>query len=340
MPQETIAFFEVNDVERRKFENCGCLKDYRVKVFTQRLSAKTVAEAADARVLSVFTDSLVTSQLLDQMPQLKLVATRSTGFDHIDIEACKSRGIAVAYVPTYGEDTVAEHTFALLLSISRKIYTAYARTQRGNFSLEGLRGFDLQGKTLGVVGTGRIGLRVIKIAKGFGMNVIASDPFPNSLIAEILGFQYVPFEDLLKQSDIITLHAPYNPKTHHMINNETIHHIKRGAVLINTARGALVDTNALANALDEGILSGAGLDVLEGEKMIKEELELLHMTLDPEALKTLYLTHVLMQRDNVVITPHIGFDSNEAVDRIIDTTVDNICGFLSGQPCNLLTPKS
>lgn len=339
MSQRTIVFYEVNDVERRKFETCGCLKDYTIIMIPQRLGLKNVAQATEAEVLSVFTDSPVTVEILDQLPNLKLISTRSTGFDHIDVEGCKSRGIAVAYVPAYGEDTVAEHTFALILSISRKIYAAYARTQRSNFSMEGLRGFDLRGRTLGVVGTGRIGLRVIKIAKGFGMNVIASDPYPNELIAEILDFQYRSFDEVLSQSDIISLHAPYNAKTHHMINNETIRHIKPGAVLINTARGALVDTDALTKALDEKILSGAGLDVLEGEKMIKEESELLHINLEQSALKTLFLTHNLLNRENVVITPHIAFDSDEAVDRIIDTTVDNICGFLAGQPINLLTPK-
>ena len=213
-----------------------------------------IEQLADAVVLSVFVHCQVTRALLDQLPNLRLIAARSTGYDHIDLDACNERGIPVSNVPRYGENTVAEHTFGLILSLSRKIHKAYQRTVAGDFSLQGLEGFDLKGKTLGVVGAGSIGLHVIRIAKGFGMNVIAYDVRPNDLIAEVLGFEYHSLAYVLANADIITLHAPYMPATHHLINAETIKLIKHGALLINTARGGLIDTEALIDALDQGIL--------------------------------------------------------------------------------------
>jgi D-lactate dehydrogenase len=168
------------------------------------------------------------------------------------------------------------------------------------------------------------------------MNVIAFDVQKNNFMAETLGFTYVPMETLLAQSDIISLHAPYNVHTHHMINKENIHKIKRGALLINTARGGLVETEALALALDQGILSGAGLDVLEGEDLIKEERQILSQEFSVDHLKTLLQNHILLNRENVIITPHIAFNSREAFLRILETTVSNIHGFLSGKPENLI----
>lgn len=294
-----------------------------------------------ADVLSVFVYSRVTADLLAKAPRLKLIATRSTGWDHIDLSVCRRRRVAVANVPFYGENTVAEHTFALVLALSRKVHQAYFRTIRGDFSFEGLQGFDLKGKTIGIIGTGHIGLHAVRIAKGFGMNVIAFDVARNAWMAETLGFEYVAFDALLARSDIISLHAPYNPQTHHMINASNIGRIKRGALLINTARGGLVETSALAKALDQGILAGAGLDVLEGEELIKEERQILSHEYPVDRLKTLLQNHILLNRENVVITPHIAFNSREACLRILDTTVTNIAGFLAGKAENLLagTPK-
>ncbi|HBN08054.1 MAG TPA: hydroxyacid dehydrogenase [Cyanobacteria bacterium UBA8530] len=336
MEKKPIFFFEVSDPEKAGFESAPCLEGHPLVLNPGRLTPENVEMAREAEILSVFIYSRLTAELLDALPNLRLIATRSTGYDHIDLAVCKKRGIIVSSVPSYGEDTVAEHTFALILSLSRNIHRAYVRTIRGNFSLQGLRGFDLKAKTLGVVGTGRIGLRVIKIAKGLGMNVIASDPRPNELLAEILDFRYFSFDEVLGKSDILSLHAPENERTRHMINRESIKKIKRGAILINTARGGLVDTDALTEALDEGILSGAGLDVFEGELLVREERQILREPLTQEKLKTLYLTHALLNRENVVITPHIGFDSNEAVERIVSTTLENICGFLEGHPLNAI----
>jgi D-lactate dehydrogenase len=211
------------------------------------------------------------------------------------------------------------------------------RTTRGDFTLEGLRGFDLKGKTLGVIGTGSIGLHVVRIARGFGMEVLAYDIRPQPLLAEVLGFRYVSLEELLSESDIVTLHVPLTPATYHLIDWSKLQQMKRGAVLINTSRGGVVDTDALLRALDEGILSGAGLDVLEGEELIEEERALLQMPEAEEKLKAVVRAHLLLRRENVVITPHIAFNSHEALQRILDTTVENIQGYLAGAPRNIVT---
>ncbi len=293
-------------------------------------------EVEDAEILSVFIHSQVMRPLLDRMPRLRLIATRSTGYDHIDLVACNERGIMVSTVPHYGENTVAEHTFGLILTLSRKIHRAYLRTVAGDFSLQGLEGFDLKGKTIGVVGAGSIGLRVIRIAKGFGMNVIAFDVRPNILISEVLDFDYVEMDDLLAHSDIISLHAPYSQKTHHLINAESIKLIKRGALLINTARGGLVDTEALIEALDEGILAGAGLDVIEGEELIEDEERLLRTPESSDQMRMVIRQHILLRRPDVIITPHMAFFSIEARERILDTTIENIRAYIAGQPMNIV----
>jgi len=240
-------------------------------------------------------------------------------------------------VPSYGENTVAEHTFALILALSRKVHQSYVRVQRDDFSLDGLRGFDLKGRTLGVIGAGKIGLHVIKIARGFGMRVLVYDVRQDAFLAELLNFSYSPLERLLAESDIVTLHAPYLPATHHLMNRETFRMMKRGALFINTARGGLVDTDALVWALDEGVVGGAGLDVLEGEELVKEERQLLSKDFPKEKLATALKNHILLHRENVVITPHIAFDSREALQRILETTVSNILSFVKGTPSNLVS---
>jgi D-lactate dehydrogenase len=301
------------------------------------LGADTLDLARDASVLSVFIHSPVMAELLAQVPHLRFIATRSTGYDHVDLETCRARGIAVSNVPTYGENTVAEHTFGLILALSRKIHQAYVRTVRGDFSLAGLRGFDLKGRTLGVIGTGNIGLHAIRIGRGFGMDVLAYDVREQHLLAEVLGFRYVPLDDLIVQADIVSLHVPYFPATHHLINRERLARMKRGSLLINTARGGLVDTEALLWALDEGILAGAGLDVIEGEELIGEERLLLRQGAAPEQLQAAIRGHLLLQRENVIFTPHIAFNSEEALHRILDTTVENVRAFLDGKPVNLVS---
>lgn len=293
---------------------------------------------SDAEILCNFIGVPVNKQTLNNFPKLKYITTRSTGYDHIDLLACQERGILVSNVPTYGENTVAEFAFALILALSRKLYPAIKRIrEEGLFNTDGLQGFDLRGKTLGVVGTGHIGIHVIKIAKGFDMRVLGYDPHPRAELAEQYGFEYCDLGPLLKVSDIVTLHVPYLPETHHLINEEKLTLFKKGSILINTARGGLVQTDSLVKALREGRLAGAGLDVLEEEGFVKEEAHLLYDGHPNEAqLKVALADHELMQMDNVLITPHNAFNSREALERILDTTVDNVNAFIQNKPINLV----
>ncbi len=319
------------------------LKDFDL-LFDPRTVQDLIEPQPGITALSCFVNSRAGKRELELFPDLKVIVTRSTGFDHIDLAAAAERGISVCNVPTYGENTVAEHTFALILSLSRKLRKAYFRTRDNDFSLDGLMGFDLNGKTLGVIGTGNIGLHVIRMAKGFGLNVLAFDVRQNAAQAESLGFRYVSFDDLLAQSDILSLHVPYMKATHHLLNKSNIGKIKRGAILVNTARGGLVETGALVQALDKGILSGAGLDVLEGEEMILEERRLLEAAEESGSaagMRMVLQNQVLLHRDNVIYTPHMAFYSKEAVTRILDTTIGNIRGFFAGCPENVVgRPRS
>jgi D-lactate dehydrogenase len=294
-------------------------------------------DAKQCEIVSVFINSKLNESALSALPALKLIATRSTGYDHIDIEYCRKHGITVANVPVYGDNTVAEHTFALILALSRKVIQSHNRARTGDFSPVGLQGFDLRGKTLGVVGTGHIGVHVIRIARGFMMKVIAMDSRPDKRLADALDFDYVDSLDaLLTVSDIVTLHTPLLPSTHHLINSENIWRMKKGALLINTARGGLVDTNSLLEALDAGYCAGAGLDVFEGETLIKEEQQLLSNHYNVEELRTVVKNLVLLRRENVIVTPHIAFNSAEALERILLTTVQNIRAFEAGKPHNVV----
>jgi D-lactate dehydrogenase len=326
-----IAFFEMQEWE----------KEYvRPKLAGQELLFLGEGEAAgsDVKVLSNFINYPVTAETLKEFPKLKFVTTRSTGYDHIDLKACQERGVLVSNVPTYGENTVAEFAFALILGLSRKIFPAVKRVrEQGLFATDGLQGFDLLNKTIGVVGAGHIGMHVIKMAKGFGMKVLAYDPHPNADLAAKEGFEYASLEDLLKQSDIVTLHVPYMPATHHLISAQNIGLCKKGSLIINTARGGLIETSALVAALKSGQIAGAGLDVLEEEGFVKEEAHMLAQGHPNEQqLKTVLADHELMYMENVLVTPHNAFNTKEALQRILDTTIMNIEAFTKGEPVNLV----
>lgn len=333
-----IVFFEIREREQELLS--GMFPGHEVIFMSERLTLESAGQVKDADIVSVFVDSLVTGEIMGKLPSLKCVATRSTGFDHIDCTHAKEKGIAVAHVPEYGAHTVAEFAFALILSLSRRVYAASNKIkEQGDFSLGGLRGFDLFGKTIGIIGTGRIGKNVAGIAKGFGMKVLAVDPYPDTAFAQSVGASYVSLAELLSASDIVTLHAPYNASTRHLINIENSALMKKGALLINTARGELVDTQALVQALSSGQLAGAGLDVLEGERMLKEEAAFLTRGKGSETdLKLLAADHMLISMPNVIVTPHIAFYSREAEEEIVRTTVATILGFISGVPQNLVTP--
>ncbi len=331
-----IALFELENWEKEFLKER--LKGHDVLFFSKNLSISDTKKIANSEGLVIFINSKVDKNILDRLPKLRFITTMSTGFDHIDLEECKKRNIIVSNVPSYGENTVAEHAFALLLNISRKIYDSVEKTRRGSFDLKGLRGFDLKGKTLGVLGTGKIGKHSVMIAKGFQMNIVAYDPSPDKEFAKQYGFQYLKtVQDVLSVSDVVTLHAPYIPSTHHIINVKNIKKLKKGAIIINTARGGLIETEAILYGLKKGLISGFGTDVLEEEGFVKEDKEMLYKSFNkPADLKTVLEDHILLEQDNVFITPHNAFNTKEALQRILQTTIDNINGFVKKKPVNLV----
>ncbi len=319
-----IAFFELEAWEEEYIRKA--LKNHDLFISRDKLTKDNLSLVKDAEILSTFIFSILNKEILSQLPNLKYIVTLSTGFDHIDTKFCKEKGIIVSNVPSYGEHTVAEHTFALILALSRKLIPSIEQTKRGDFSLEGLRGFSLYGKTLGVIGAGHIGKRVIEIAKCFGMKVLIFTKHQKGSVS---------LEQLLSSSDVITIHVPYNSDTHHLINMKNIRLFKKGSMLINTSRGGIVETQAILEGLERGILMGAGLDVLEEECNLREEKELLtNEFLKSCDIKTQLLNHVLLTRNDVIVTPHNAFNSREALLQILETTVLNIQAFETGKPRN------
>lgn len=238
MPKIQIAFFEVSTWEKRYLEEkLSKNKNFSATFYTSKLDKKTVAKAKESDIISSFVYSKIDKEIIKELPNLKLITTMSTGYDHIDLDYCKNNGITVCNVPTYGEKTVAEHTFALILALSRKIPQSIDNVKKLNFDLKNIQGFDLEGKTIGLIGMGHIGANVAKIAKGFDMKVLVSDPKPDRKLLGNMGAKLVSLDTLLKKSDIISLHAPYNPHTHHLINKKNISIIKPRAYIINTACG-------------------------------------------------------------------------------------------------------
>ena len=325
-----IVFFEVQDWEKEIL-----LKDFPdARYSPQPLTAETAQTAADAEVISVFVYSKITKDAIEKMPNLKLITTRTTGYDHIDINYCKSKGIAVCNVPEYGSRTVAEYTFGLILMLTRKLYPSVLQSKECIFDTSLLQGVDLFGKTLGIIGLGRIGHEVLKIAKGFEMKVIVHTEHRHLVDETEWGFEYAEMDDLLARADIITLHLPLLPSTKHILNKENIVKCKKGVFLVNTARGGLVDTEAIIVGLEKEILAGVALDVLEEEKAITDEVELMMKKQHEVDFKTLCMDHVLMHHPKVIVTPHNAFNTTEALQRILQTTGENIYGFEKGTNTN------
>lgn len=308
-------------------------------------------------ILSTYIHTPIDAAFLNAHPWLSLVTTRSSGFDHIDLMACVRRGISVCNVSGSDANTVAEHTFALMLAVSRRLQEVNLANQQPHFSHEDYRGFDLNGKTLGVIGAGRIGLRTIHIATAFGMRVLVVEPNQRPVSAPAFGARYVVLDELLRQSHVISLHAPLTAETFHMLNAKTLAQCRTGVVIINTARGALIDTDALVAELESGRVAGVGIDVLEEEIVMRQDASRViteeiigHLHADtsledmriryPERtkkLENLIRNQRLLQRPNVVFTPHVAFNSAEAVERINDMTIENIRAFLAGAPQNVVS---
>jgi D-lactate dehydrogenase len=328
-----IVFFEVASWEKEELK-----RNFPEALLVEKpLTEENVSEFADTEIASCFIYSNFSKEIIEKLPNLKLIATRSTGFDHIDISFCHQKNITVCNVPEYGSRTVAEHTFALILTLTRKIYQSINQAKNFDFNHEKIRGVDLFGKNLGILGLGKIGKEVVKIAHGFGMRVLVYTRNQDKTLAKTLGFSYKSLDEILSKSDIISLHLPLTEETKHIINKNNIKKIKKGAFLVNTARGGLIETEALVLGLKEGILAGVALDVLEGEKELMEEVEILtegyQKTTD---LKTLVLDHILVNHPNVIITPHNAFNTKEALFRILETTIKNIQGFLKGEIINVV----
>lgn len=271
-----------------------------------------VAACAAAEILSVFVHTPLPASVLERLPRLKLICTRSVGYDHIDVDACRSRGIVVCHVPDYGSHVIAEHVFALLLSTLRHIPEADARVEAGRFDYHGLRGISLLGKTIGIVGTGKIGRKVAAIAHGLGMQILAVDKCRVIELEQALGIRYVELGELLERSDIITLHVPSLPETRHMIDAEAFGCMKRGVVLVNTARGDLIDTTALLTALEDGMVRYALLDVLEHETNFAEN-------------------RALIAHPGVVATPHIAFYAEDSMRNMYEDTFRSIQQWQAGE---------
>jgi len=300
---------------------------HRLRYLEARLTHESAALAAGAEAVCVFVNDVVDRSVLEVLAQggTRMVALRSAGFNHVDLAAAEALGIAIGRVPAYSPDAVAEHTVALILSLNRKIHRAYARVREGNFALDGLLGFDLKGRTAGIVGLGKIGIAVARILAGFGCRVLAYDPAPQSELAAI-GGEAVELDQLLAESDIVSLHCPLTPETHHLIDDAALYRMKHGMMLINTGRGALVDTAALIAGLKSGAIGYLGLDVYE------EEGDLFFENLSDQILQDDVFAR-LLTFPNVLVTGHQAFFTEDAMRAIAATTIDNLSGFeLEGTP--------
>ena len=323
----TVAFYDTKPYDREYFERAPAADRLRRQFHEFRLSSETAATAAGAQAVCVFVNDRLDAACLQQLHQIgvRLVALRCAGFNNVNLTAAKSLGLAVIRVPAYSPYAVAEHTIALLLALNRKIHRAYNRVREHNFSLSGLVGFDLHGKTVGVVGTGKIGKIAAQIFRGFGTDVLAYDPFPAPEWAATQGVRYTDFATLLSASHIVSLHLPLTPQSRYLLNAESLARMKPGAYLLNTSRGKLVDTTALIEALKTGRLGGVALDVYEEEEGLFFEDHSGEILQDDELSR-------LLTFPNVLITAHQAFFTHEALSEIALMTTANLVRLADGQP--------
>lgn len=315
-----IAFFDAHEFEKKLFTQLGSKNNLNFSFFETRLSVKTIGLAYGHDAICVFTNDKVCREVLETIKEygIGIVALRCAGFNNVDIKAAKELGISVVRVPEYSPYAIAEHSVALLQTLNRKIHRAHNRVREGNFRLDGLMGFDLYGKTVGVIGTGKIGQKFVNIMNGFGCKVIAYDKIENEDI------NYVSLDKILKDSDIISLHIPLNKETHHIIDEKAISKMKEGVFLINTSRGGLVDSKALINSLKSGKIGAAGLDVYEEEEFYFFEDHSDFIMQDDDLAR-------LLSFPNVLITSHQGFFTREALNSIGETTVLNLLEYFENK---------
>lgn len=318
-----VAFFDTKPYDRESFARAGEGKDLTFKFFETKLSVDTAELARGCDAVCVFVNDTVNAAVIDRLCDLgvRMIVLRCAGFNNVDLRYAAGK-IALARVPAYSPYAVAEHAMAMLLTSVRRIHKAYNRTRDFNFSLNGLTGFDLHGKTVGVVGTGKIGRAFIDICRGFGMQVLAYDKFPG----ESNGFRYVSLEELLSRSDVISLHCPLTEETYHMIEKETVENMKKGVVIINTSRGALIDAEALLEGIKARRIGAACLDVYEEESEFFFEDFSGHIVEDDTLAR-------LITMPNVLVTSHQAFLTEEALQNIAETTVQNLTEFFTSGSC-------
>lgn len=327
-----IVYFDVENYEENflKENNEG---KFNYILDTQTLNDLTPVkdEYRDADIISVFTTSRVNKKVLEQFPNLKLIALRSVGFNHIDLDYCKEHNIAVETSPNYGNITVAEFALALLLDVCRKVTISYMDYKDGKVRPENLMGMELSGKTIGIVGLGAIGSAFARIAYGLDMKILAFDRFEKDKMKQKYDVKYTDFDTLLKESDFISIHAPLTKDNYHMFDKTSFEKMKKNAIIVNTGRGELIDSKALYEALVNKQIAGAGLDVLEKEETITDFDYIVGLNrLDKNALEQTIINNQLFRLDNVIITPHTAFNSIEAINRILNTTMSNINEFVLG----------
>ena len=316
-----IAVFSTKPYDKNFLDAANVDAGHELVYLEPRLTVQTASAAEGVQAVCAFVNDDLSANVLKALAQrgIQLVALRCAGFNNIDLVAARDLGMIVARVPEYSPNAVAEYTVALILTLNRKTHRAYSRVREGNFALDGLLGFDLKGRTVGIIGTGKIGTEFSRIMTSFGCSVIAFDPKPNS-DCRALGVRYMPLLDLLRNSDIVSLHCPLTPETHHLIDASAVSQMRNGVILINTSRGAVVDTRAVIDALKSGRIGGLGLDVYE------EESDLFFENLSGTIIQDDIFAR-LLTFPNVLITGHQGFFTFEAMRAIAETTIDNVTRF-------------
>lgn len=326
-----IAVYSTKSYDRKYLELVNVKYNFDLEFFDFMLSKRTAKMAEGCQAVCIFVNDNADREVLTELAQIgvKIIALRCAGFNNVDLEAAKELGLSVVRVPAYSPEAVAEHTVGLMLTLNRRIHRAYQRTREANFSLEGLIGFNMHGRTVGVIGTGKIGLAVMRILKGFGMHILCYDPFKNPA-AEELGATYVSLDELYAYSHVITLHCPATPENYHLLNAEAFKKMKDGVMIINTSRGTLIDTQAAIEALKSRKIGALGMDVYENERDLFFEDKSNEVILD-DVFRRLSSCH------NVLLTGHQAFLTEEALTSISDVTLSNIHALVTNQPCaNLL----
>ncbi|WP_373602907.1 2-hydroxyacid dehydrogenase [Aggregatibacter sp. HMT-949] len=322
-----IAVYSTKSYDRKYFELINAKYSFELEFFDFMLNESTARLAEHCEVVCIFVNDDGSRKVLEKLAALgvKIIALRCAGFNNVDLKAAQDLGIQVVRVPAYSPEAVAEHTVGLMMTLNRRIHRAYQRTREANFSLEGLIGFNMHGRTVGVIGTGKIGIAVMRILKGFGMHILAYDPFKNPQ-AEELGANYVELDELYAKSHVITLHCPATPENYHLLNREAFAKMRDGVMIINTSRGSLIDTPAAIDALKQRKIGALGMDVYENERDLFFE-DKSNEVIQDDVFRRLSSCH------NVLLTGHQAFLTEEALTSIADVTLSNIYKLKSGKPC-------